>query len=63
MADDLIKSVIKDKRRDIRYVIWAKEKLDRDGMLKQIKIFNTTSINIKQKYGSTVEIYVDQEKD
>jgi hypothetical protein len=61
MEENLVKNVIRDTRKDVKYVIWAKKKLSRDEMLRQIRYFNYNSLNIRQKQGSTVEIIADKD--
>jgi hypothetical protein len=56
--DDKVRNVIRDTRRDIKFIIWADRKLDREEMLKEIKKFNYTTANIRQKSGATIELRV-----
>jgi hypothetical protein len=54
--NEVIRNVIRDTRRKIKYVIYASRKLTRLEMLSEIKYFNFDPLNIKQKPGTTVEI-------
>ncbi len=60
IEENYIKNIIKDTRRDIRYVIYSNHKLTRREMLDEIKKFNYNPLNIKQKPGTTIEIYADK---
>lgn len=55
-----VKNIIRDTRRDIRYVIYSNQKLSRREMLDEIKKFNYNPLNIKQKPGTTIEIFADE---
>lgn len=56
---NIVKNIIRDTRRDIRYVIYSNHKLTRKEMLDEIKKFNYNPLNIKQKPGTTIEIYAN----
>ncbi len=56
MDKEPVKNVIRDTRRNIKYIILADKKLDRKQMLRQIRYFNMNPLNIKQKGGTTVTI-------
>ncbi len=61
MEDNKVRNVIRDTRREIKYIIWAKRKLNRREMLDEVKKFNYTSINIRQKPGAVVEIQAEED--
>ncbi|MFP4370562.1 MAG: hypothetical protein ACLFR2_13375 [Candidatus Kapaibacterium sp.] len=52
-----VKNVIRDTRREITYEIWADRNLSREEMLRQVKLFNYETINIRQKRGARVKLY------
>ena len=56
MEEHQVRNVIRDTRKDVKYVILADRKLSREEMLKEIRFFNYEPLNIKQKAGSTVTI-------
>jgi len=56
MEEELVQNVMRDTRKDVKYIILAKRKLNRDEMLRQIRYFNYNTTNIRQKPGSTVTI-------
>lgn len=56
-----VKNIIRDTRRDVKYVIWADRKLNREEMLRQVKLFNYNSLNIRQKPGTVIEIEAVEE--
>lgn len=61
MSVEKIRNVIRDTRKNVKYIIWADKKLNRDEMLRQIKIFMYNPLNIRQKSDSIVELdYVDE---
>ncbi len=61
MPDEKVRNVIRDTRKNVKYIILADKKLNRNEMLKQIKIFMYNPINIRQKRDSVVELdYVDE---
>jgi len=60
--DNMVKNIIRDTRRDIRYVIYSDHKLSRREMLDEVKKFNYNPLNIKQKPGTTIEIYPNDSK-
>ncbi len=51
-----VRNVIRDTRKDVKYVILAGKKLNRRQMLQEIKEYNHVTLNLKTKKGSTVEI-------
>jgi hypothetical protein len=55
-----VRNVIRDTRREIKYVIYANKELNRDEMLKEIRKFNSESYNIRQKHGSTIELIAEE---
>lgn len=57
MAEKLIKNIITDTRKNIKYIILSSKKLKREEMLRQIKFFNYDSANIRQTNGSEVTLY------
>jgi hypothetical protein len=56
MENEQTRNVIRDTRKDIKYVILANRKLSREEMLLEIRHFNYEPLNIKQKAGSEVII-------
>ena len=56
-----VRNVIRDTHKNVKYVIMASRKLDLKEKLKQLKIFMSNSLNIRQKRGSTVTFYADEE--
>jgi hypothetical protein len=54
-----IRNVIRDTRKNVKYVIYADKELTREGMLKEIRKFNSVSYNIRQKPGTTVELIAE----
>lgn len=54
-----VRNVIRDTRREIKYIIFAKKELNREEMLKEIRKFNSVSYNIRQKAGTTIEIIAE----
>ncbi|MBI5323979.1 MAG: hypothetical protein HZB41_01640 [Ignavibacteriae bacterium] len=54
-----VRNVIRDTRREIKYVIFAHKELNRVEMLNEIRKFNSESYNIRQKSGTTVELIVE----
>jgi len=56
MENELIRNVIRDTRKDIKYIILATRKLSREEMLLEIRHFNYEPMNIKQSSGSEVII-------
>jgi hypothetical protein len=61
MAEELVRNVIRDTRRKIKYVIWAKQELNRRQMLDEVKKFNYTTTNIRQKPGTVCEIFAEDD--
>ncbi|TAL68796.1 MAG: hypothetical protein EPN82_08980 [Bacteroidetes bacterium] len=59
MEKPAVRNVIRDTRREIKYVIYANKELNRDEMLKEIRKFNSVSYNIRQKHGSTIELIAE----
>ncbi|MCX7737010.1 MAG: GTPase HflX [Candidatus Kapabacteria bacterium] len=57
--DGYVKNIIRDTRRDIRYVVYSNHKLSRREMLDEVKKFNYNPLNIRQKPGTTIEIYAE----
>lgn len=55
-----VRNVIRDTRREIKYVIFANKELNREEMLKELRKFNSVSYNIRQKAGSIVEIIAEE---
>jgi len=56
-----VRNVIRDTRKNVKFVIMASRKLDRKEMLKQMKLFMSDTLNIRQKQDSTVTIMADEE--
>jgi len=56
-----VRNVIRDTRKNVKYVIMASQKLDRNQKLKQIRLFNREPYNIRQKQDSTVTIMADED--
>ena len=61
MEAEKLRNVIRDTRRKVKYIIWADEKLDREGMLKQVRKHMSNTLNIRQKRGATIEIHVEED--
>ncbi len=57
-----VKNVMRDTRKDVRYVIWASRKLNRQEMLDRIKRFNYDPLNIRLKPGTSVEMNYEEEE-
>ncbi len=51
-----VENVMRDTRKDVRYVILASRKLTREEMLQIIRLYNYQPMNIKVKSGNTVTI-------
>jgi hypothetical protein len=62
MDNELTRNVIRDTRKDIKYIIMANRKLSREEMLLEIRHFNYEPLNIKQKSGSEVIITAQHSK-
>lgn len=56
MDKELVRNVMSNKFKRMKYVIMAERKLTRDEMLKQIRRFNEDPVNIRQKPGTEVVI-------
>ncbi|MCK5740744.1 MAG: hypothetical protein KAH48_00890 [Chlorobi bacterium] len=57
MENEKVKNIIRDTRRDIKYVILADRKLDRQEKLNQVRMFNAAeSHNVRQKRGTVIEL-------
>ena len=56
MAEELIRNVIRDTRKNVKYVIFSHRKLDRKEMLREIREYNMISYHIRTKSDSTIEI-------
>jgi hypothetical protein len=56
MENELTRNVIRDTRKDIKYIILANRRLSREEMLLEIRHFNYEPMNIKQNSGSEVVI-------
>lgn len=54
--EDKIKNIMRDTRKDVRYIIYADHKLNRKEMLDSIREFNFNPLNIRLKRGTVVEI-------
>lgn len=59
MEEQLIRNVIRDTRRQIKYVIYSRRTLTREEMLMEVRKFNFSPSNIRQKTGATIEIYAE----
>jgi len=55
-----VRNVIRDTRKNVKYVIYSDKELTREGMLKEIRKFNSFSYNIRQKEGTTVELIAEE---
>jgi hypothetical protein len=51
-----IENIMRDTRRDIRYIILASRKLTREEMLQIIRLYNYDPMHIKVKSGNAVTI-------
>jgi hypothetical protein len=60
MENQKVRNVIKNTHKNVKYVILADRKLNREEMLKQIRNYNYTSANIRPKMGSVIEIDYDE---
>ncbi len=58
-SNDLVRNIIRDTRKNIRYIILASRKLNRTEMLEQIRYFNFNNLNLKLKQDSEVTIETD----
>lgn len=56
MAEKTVKNIIRDTRKNVKYIIMADRKLSRDEMLRQIRYYNFNTLNLKTKRDSTVTI-------
>ena len=56
MADKTVKNIIRDTRKNVKYVIMADKKLSRDEMLRQIRFYNFNTLNQKTKRDTTVTL-------
>jgi hypothetical protein len=54
-----VENIMRDTRRDIRYIILASRKLTREEMLQIIRLYNYEPMHIKVKKGETVTIESD----
>lgn len=54
-----IENVIRDTRKNIRYIILASRKLSRQEMLQCIRLFNYDNLNLKIKRGESITIDSD----
>lgn len=52
-------NVIKDTRKNIRYIILASRKLNRQEMLQCVRLFNYDNLHLKIKKGESVTIDSD----
>lgn len=57
-----VRNVIRDTRKNVKYVIMASRKLNRDEMLKEIRRFNQHPYNIRQKRDSTVTLMAQEDE-
>jgi hypothetical protein len=55
-----IKNAIRDVRRNVSYHIYADRKLSRREMLDEVRKFNFTTLNIRQKHGNIVTILCEE---
>ncbi len=51
-----VKNIIRDTRKNVKYVILADRKLDRKEMLYEVRMHNFDPVNIRTKRDSTVTI-------
>ena len=61
MNGNKVKNVIVNTHKNVRYIIWADRKLNRDEMLKQVRKYNYNTLNIRPKMGSEIELYYEEE--
>jgi len=60
MEEEKVRNVIRDTRREIKYVIWASKKLNRDEMMKVIRFHNFNPLNLRPGKQAIVEIDADK---
>lgn len=58
----LVRNVVRDTRKEIKYIIMAPRKLTFDEMMYQIRMFNFNPLNLKIKSGSEVTIMAEDVK-
>jgi hypothetical protein len=51
-----IENIMRDTRKNVKYIILADRKLTRDEMLREIRLYNYEPLNLKTKQDSTVTI-------
>lgn len=56
MEEPKVKNIIRDTRKNVKYIILADRKLTRDEKLKQVRYYNFEPVNIRTKPNSTVTI-------
>lgn len=56
MDEPQVKNIIRDTRKNVKYVIMAHRKLTRDEMLLQVRYHNFEPSNIRTKRDSTIKI-------
>lgn len=61
MEEGKIRNIIRDTRKNVKFVILANRKLSREEMLKVIRIYNYESVNIRTKPDSEVTIVANEE--
>lgn len=59
--NEKIKNVIVNTHKNVRYIIWADRKLNREEMLRQVRYYNYNSLNIRPKPGSEIELHYKDE--
>ena len=54
--EEKIKNIIKNTKKNVKYIIWADRKLSREEMLRQVRYYNYNTLNIRPKSDSVIEI-------
>jgi len=60
MEEEKVRNVIRDTRRDIKYVLWASKKMNLDEMMKVIRFHNYNALHLRPGKKAVVEIDVDK---
>ena len=61
MENDKIRNVLVNTHKNVKYIIWANRKLNRDEMLKQVRYYNFNTLNIRPKMGTEIELNYDED--
>jgi hypothetical protein len=56
MNEERIRNVIRNTHNEVKYIIWADKKLNREEMLKQIRHLMYDTANIRPKRGTEIEL-------